>query len=96
MRLIDADKIDFKEVFVGNSDFAKDTRDAAQMLINQQPTVDAVPVVHAKWILVPGTEVIHGKSYECSNCSKIRYGSWPPMYCQRCGAKMDRKKNIRI
>ena len=38
MRLIDADKIDFNEVFKGESDFARDTREAAQMLINAQPT----------------------------------------------------------
>lgn len=39
MRLIDADKIDFNEVFVGASEFAQDTRNAAQMLIDKQPTV---------------------------------------------------------
>ena len=38
MRLIDADKIDFNEVFKGQSDFAKDTREAAQSLIDSQPT----------------------------------------------------------
>ncbi len=38
MRLIDADKIDFGKVFIGASDFAKDTREAAQKLIDEQPT----------------------------------------------------------
>lgn len=38
MKLIDADKIDFNEVFVGASEFAQDTRNAAQMLIDAQPT----------------------------------------------------------
>ena len=38
MRLIDADKIDFNEAFVGASEFAQDTRNAAQMLIDNQPT----------------------------------------------------------
>ena len=38
MRLIDADKIDFNEVFVGASKFAEDTRQAGKMLINAQPT----------------------------------------------------------
>ena len=47
MRLIDADKIDFNEVFVGESEFAQDTRNAAQMLINKQPTAyDVDKVVH--------------------------------------------------
>ena len=44
--LIDADKIDFNEVFVGSSEFAQDTRNAAQMLIDNQPTAfDADKVV---------------------------------------------------
>lgn len=38
MRLIDADKINFEEVFGGQSDFAKDLRKAAQELIDIQPT----------------------------------------------------------
>ena len=38
MRLIDADKIDFGKVFIGASDFAKDTREAAQKLVDEQPT----------------------------------------------------------
>lgn len=37
-RLIDADKIDFNKIFVGASEFAQDTRNAAQMLIDNQPT----------------------------------------------------------
>ena len=37
-RLIDADKIDFNEVFVGASEFAQDTRNAAQRFIDKQPT----------------------------------------------------------
>ena len=40
MRLIDADKIDFGEVFKGASDFAKDIRESAQSLIDAQPTVN--------------------------------------------------------
>ena len=39
MRLIDADKINFEEVFGGQSDFAKDLRKATQELIDIQPTV---------------------------------------------------------
>lgn len=37
MRLIDADKIDFKKVFGGNSEFARDIIDGAQRLIDSQP-----------------------------------------------------------
>ena len=45
MRLIDADKIDFGKVFIGASDFAKDTREAAQKLIDEQPTAYEVDKV---------------------------------------------------
>ena len=38
MRSIYADKIDFNEVFGGESEFAQDIRNAAQMLIDKQPT----------------------------------------------------------
>ena len=38
MRLIDADKIDFKKVFGGNSEFAIDIINGAQRLIDTQPT----------------------------------------------------------
>ena len=38
MRLIDADKIDFGKVFIGASDFANDTREATQNLIDELPT----------------------------------------------------------
>lgn len=88
MRLIDADEIDFNEVFIGASEFAKDTREAAQMLIDNQPAVEAVPVVHGEWI--DGC---------CSNC-----GSYVPTdscidfidekdcnFCYSCGADMRKK-----
>ena len=38
MRLIDADKIDFKKVIGGNSEFARDIIDGAKSLIDSQPT----------------------------------------------------------
>ncbi len=38
LKLIDADAINFEKVFVGASDFAKDTREGAQSLIDSQPT----------------------------------------------------------
>ncbi len=38
MRLIDADKINSKDVVMGNSEFAKDMRKAMQDLIDSQPT----------------------------------------------------------
>lgn len=85
-RYIDADKIDFNECFVGQSDFARDTRQAAQNLIDKQPTADVEPVKHGKWSLQEDT-----KRSCCSVCNFMRnistqYG-WT--YCPHCGAKMD-------
>lgn len=48
MRLIDADKVDFNEVFVGASDFARETREAAKRLIDMQPTVINGKVTNAE------------------------------------------------
>lgn len=55
MRLIDADKINFEEVFGGQSDFAKDLRKAAQELIDIQPTTfDKEKVIDQIKILIAG------------------------------------------
>lgn len=49
MRLIDADKIDFSEIFGGQSEFARDIREAAQEYINKQPTVSGT---EERWISI--------------------------------------------
>ena len=62
-------------------------------LLTQMP--DAVEVVHGRWVAVPSSDMMTGKAYKCSECNKMRYGSFMPNYCQNCGAKMDgeRKDN---
>lgn len=86
-RLIDADKIDFNEVFKGQSEFAKDTRDAAQMLIDNQPTVEAKPVIHGEWERILYSFV---GGYRCSCCG------WKSLekhlnFCPDCGADMRKR-----
>lgn len=83
MRYIDADKIDFSPL---KDDF---DRARAKVIIMGQPTADVVEVKHGKWILVPSSDLATGKAYKCSECEKMRYGSYMPNYCQCCGAKMD-------
>lgn len=39
MRLIDADKIDFGEIIKGDSEFAKDIREAVDEVIRKQPSL---------------------------------------------------------
>ena len=58
---------------------------AAVEIVDDSPTVDAVQVVHGRWIKRRFTETLSG--YECSNCST----TWDAEtnYCPNCGAKMD-------
>lgn len=58
-------------------------------IIDEQPTVEAVEVVHGRWVHVPSSDMMTGKAYKCSECNKMRYGSYVPNYCQNCGARMD-------
>lgn len=68
-RLIDADKIDFNEVFVGTSEFAQDTRNAAQMLIDNQPTVfDVDEVVQQLETLIEDKVSESGDDWYTAQC----------------------------
>ena len=59
--------------------------------INEQPTVDAVEVVHGRW--VNKTKEVHGmvdERFDCSNCGQVYWFACPDFnYCPNCGAKMD-------
>ncbi len=59
-------------------------------LVDAEPTVEAVEVVHGEWIR-------HGYKWKCSACDmKINIDGTPKEnglnYCPNCGAKMDGKK----
>lgn len=58
----------------------------AKLLLEKQPTVDAVEVKHGKWI----DEPIKGVRYHCSVCSGRFDYMWK--YCPNCGASMDGEK----
>ena len=57
-------------------------------VIEAQPTVDAVPVRHGKWMLYYDIE--QGRALRCSECKMVfwvgdgREGN----YCPNCGARM--------
>ena len=59
-------------------------------LIGEAPTIDAVPVVHGRWVMMAGFPA-------CSKCgcSPADWEAKPdnpegyPPYCHSCGAKMD-------
>ena len=44
---------------------------------------------HGRWVAVPSSDMMTGKAYKCSECGKMRYGSYMPNYCQCCGSRMD-------
>lgn len=52
--------------------------------LEAEPTVDAVEVVHGRWI--DARE--YCGDYMCSNCDAL-YGTNKFNYCPNCGAKMD-------
>ena len=66
-------------------------------VVEDMPAVDAVPVVHGRWVKMTGMmpPEYHGH-YECSECQWHMKGlrnSWTREeeldYCPHCGAKMD-------
>lgn len=62
--------------------------DWLKRIVMRQPTVDAAPVVHAKW-----RRFVNGDGeykYLCCECEKIiSYEMGGANYCPNCGAKMD-------
>ena len=64
----------------------------AESLLNTLPTVDAVPVVHGRWI-DEGAYVTAAYGsldvYQCSNCNQEITIDDYDNYCPNCGARMD-------
>ena len=61
-------------------------------LVYRQPTVDAVEVVHGRWIekidiVASYLAECEEFFYECSVCNTPNFGESP--YCPNCGAKRD-------
>ena len=92
MRLIDADAL--KETMSdldcesNNADFQSGMefimRDFMPKVIDAQPTIDAQPVQHGRWI---DWSMWGDSKYECSECdceTKHRTN-----FCPNCGARMD-------
>ena len=100
MRLIDADlpREQMEKLLAHHlmmSNFAADgaTSDCIAFL-DLAPTIDAVPVVHGRWIN-PDDAVC----YQCSNCKEYAnqdYGLTNAIflkYCPNCGVRMDGDSN---
>ena len=55
--------------------------------MNEQPTIDAEPVRHGKWIFV---NCATGLRCQCSECLHWVDAGTDRNYCPNCGARMDK------
>ena len=76
----------------------------ARRIIEDAPAVDAVPVVHGRWIetTIPANTTGHGgvgqdkkKGWLCSSCRCAFDANllWCDNYCPNCGADMDGERS---
>ena len=105
-RLIDANKaqavlVNMAEHLLeaGNPEMAGAVGYAAE-IIGKQHTVDAVEVVHGRWIPLEYDGYADGNPvwdlWECSECQEEHSGDEDTLthYCPNCGAKMDGDGNV--
>lgn len=87
MRLIDADAL--KEYFktIRKYHVGKYSEWYLADVLEQQPTIDAVPVRHGKWENTRPDAPMFG-FYYCSLCGRKRT-SPQDKYCPNCGARMN-------
>ena len=100
-RLIDANELKYfvcETCNAVNSDEPCEPSDCRCMqIIDEMPTVDAVEVVHGRWIIGTGENALMRGYRMCSVCGEIIktqysfYGMFN--YCPNCGAKMDNCKD---
>lgn len=95
MRLIDADKIQWRREYVSDDNMMME-HVVSKGDVDVMPTID--PVKHGHWIYEPYE--LNDTREECSVCNyhRILLGGRPkdytaPNYCPDCGAKMDEEKN---
>ena len=94
MRLIDADVMREDWLENGENEHVYDTN-AFLASIDEQPTIEAVTVVHAEWIDDTGC-LDSVRQYKCSKCGKkpIINSNWVSVltdFCPHCGADMRKK-----
>jgi hypothetical protein len=92
IRLINAYDIDYAS-YIRNENYTVRECLQAEKIIKQQPTMDAEPVRHGKWIF--GSTLGHSWM-KCSECCVSQDGQTLCFsYCPNCGAKMDGKREER-
>ena len=86
--LIDLWGVNMDEVDTSDCTDIEDILSAVITYLSEQPTVDAVEVVHGRWIYEP-VEFTIEKDIKCSICGG--YVEHATNYCPNCGAKMDQE-----
>ena len=97
-RYVDADKLRWKLYgFERWTGIDEAPYEYAEDVLDREPTVDAVPVRHGKWIEYPEC-LKHEKAFAeedivCSCCGEVfntlDNDTYRFKYCPNCGAKMD-------
>ena len=99
MRLIDADDTmnqlrayaDRKHA-AGHNELANGILKAVSYIRNNTVRVDAVPVVHGRWVLVKPRRAGRNATYKCTACGQLRSSYYNDVtqwkHCP-CGARMD-------
>lgn len=93
MRLIDSEKIRTVVAPIaqlGAFDDVHYERIAFADEIDNIPTVNTAPIIHAHWIREP-EDTAYENVWVCSNCGEdfIQHRKPKIRYCPHCGAKMD-------
>lgn len=97
MRLIDADALPYSsvQIYYGEDNTGKPivvggNAVVMSVAIKDAPTIDAAPVVHARWVHVGRMSLALPWTMRCSNCSCP--SEYEHNFCPNCGRKMDAKE----
>ena len=95
MRLIDADALPdhkFSEnqcnKFGDGAHYRQGWNDAIDAIVDNEPTVDAVPVRRGKWERHYCEDDGIPDGWQCNQCNNWFYFDRRPKYCPDCGAQM--------
>ena len=100
-RYIDADKlieaiedsigcINFSSPYQDDNDAIVEGMERIKSIVDDTPTVDAVPVVHGR--VETTTDRFSVYHQNCSECDEELEWKAYPNYCPNCGAKLDGKE----
>lgn len=96
MRPIDADALKERKFPNGESEYTAGWNDAISAIMTFQPTIEAEPVRHGKWIDEgQNDDFFPHHAWRCSECGEqvLEIGVPWYTYCPNCGADMRGAEN---